>query len=489
MVQKIKNFLFRNTTTRQTVAKNTFWLSVSQIGGRLLRAIIIIYAARVLGAEEWGVFNYAITLVAFLTIFVDPGTSNILIREAAKNNDEVHRKKFLSTSLAIRLALVTLAVIVVLFIAPNFTRIEAAKNLLPIVVFVLIFDSLREFGFSYIQAREKMEWEAGLFLITNLAIVGFGFTFLKLMPDVRSFTYAYAAGTGVGMLCTAIVLRKEIMGSLRYFTPSLIRTIFISAWPFAVSSILGMLLLNTDIIIIGWLRTALDLGYYSAAQRLIVVIYLLPHILSSSALPAFARMARVDNEKFRRVFEGIVSMVFLAAAPIIIGGIIVAPALVSFIFGTSYLPGTVPFQILLVTLAFNFPAVIFGSAIFAYDQQKKLVIYSAIGGLLNLILDLALIAPFGIIGCAVATLIAQAVSNAYLWHTMKKINNFAILKHLKKVLVATLVMGITTWFFTRVGLHVVSVITLAIPVYFGLLYVMREKLLREIKSVLTVASE
>ena len=38
MWEKVKNLFFSNRTTRQTVAKNTFWLTVSNFGGRLLRA-------------------------------------------------------------------------------------------------------------------------------------------------------------------------------------------------------------------------------------------------------------------------------------------------------------------------------------------------------------------------------------------------------------------------------------------------------------------
>src|SRR5947208_760670 len=71
MWKKIKAFLFYNRTTRQTIAKNTFWLAVSNFGGRLLRAVVIIYGARILGASEYGLFSYAITLSAFVSIFVD----------------------------------------------------------------------------------------------------------------------------------------------------------------------------------------------------------------------------------------------------------------------------------------------------------------------------------------------------------------------------------------------------------------------------------
>ena len=56
-IDKLKKFLFANQTPDQTIAKNTIWLVVGKIGTRLLRTILVIYAARILGAANWGVFD------------------------------------------------------------------------------------------------------------------------------------------------------------------------------------------------------------------------------------------------------------------------------------------------------------------------------------------------------------------------------------------------------------------------------------------------
>src|SRR3990167_1038610 len=114
---------------------------------------------------------------------------------------------------------------------------------------------------------------------------------------------------------------------------------------------------------------------------------------------------------FRAVLERILSLMFLVAIPLAVGGIIVAPYLVAFIFGADYLPGTTSLRILLLTLLVDFPAVFLSAAIFAHDKQKLLIAYSAIGGILNVVLDLALIPIFGIAGSAAATLAAQIASN------------------------------------------------------------------------------
>src|SRR5581483_8036084 len=122
MWKKIKSLLFKNSSTGQTIAKNTFWLGVANIGGRLLRALVIIYAARILGAAEWGVFAYATSLTGFVTSFIDLGISPILIRETAKGGETNRDAQILSTAFFIKLILLVLAIILVLVVAPHLTK-------------------------------------------------------------------------------------------------------------------------------------------------------------------------------------------------------------------------------------------------------------------------------------------------------------------------------------------------------------------------------
>src|SRR3989344_3595090 len=80
---RISDFLFKNIALRQTIAKNTFWIFVSQIGGRLIRAGIVIYAARIIGPTEYGVFSYAISLAAIFSIFTDLGLDTAILRQSS----------------------------------------------------------------------------------------------------------------------------------------------------------------------------------------------------------------------------------------------------------------------------------------------------------------------------------------------------------------------------------------------------------------------
>ncbi|MDI6734266.1 MAG: oligosaccharide flippase family protein, partial [Patescibacteria group bacterium] len=89
MIKIIKDFLFKNKSEKQTVIKNSFWLAFGNIAGRLIRAVLIIYAARILGTEGYGIFSYALGLAAFFTIFSDIGLSSLLTRESIKKPEKI----------------------------------------------------------------------------------------------------------------------------------------------------------------------------------------------------------------------------------------------------------------------------------------------------------------------------------------------------------------------------------------------------------------
>ena len=483
MFAKVKKFLLVNSGTQQTVAKNAFWLATSNIGGRLLRAVIIFYSARVLGAAEWGIFSYAVTLAAFLTVFIDLGLNHILVREVSKTKDSKEAVKIISTLFFIKIFLVLAGILAILLIAPHATKIDGVKSILPIVAMILAFDSLREFAFSLARTNEKMEREATLFIFTNLCIVVAGFVFLAISPTVKSFTYSYALGVGLGSLATFWNLRGYMTGALSNFSKDIVRPIFSAAWPFAISGLLGGLMLNTDILIIGWFRSSADVGFYSAAQRIIQVLYIIPAVLATSALPLFSRLANTDNVKMRLAVRKILSAVLLLALPLVVGGILTATPLIGFLFGSDYLPAVFSFQILSLTIAIDFSAVVLANAIFSYNRQKNLIIYAGIGGVCNVIFDLILIPSFGITGSAVATLLAQLISNTYLWLTMKKINHFTVMPHVLRGVISVAVMGLFTVIALYLELHIMLVILVSAAVYALMLLMLKEPVLMELKSL------
>jgi O-antigen/teichoic acid export membrane protein len=482
MFKKITSFLFKNQNIRQTFAKNTFWLAVSNIFGRVFRAIIIIYGARVLGAYNWGIFSYGLTIAGILSIFMDFGINPIILREFSRQ-DEESKKKYLGTAFILKIILIILGILIIVFVGPYIIKIKEVIPFLPLIALILAFDILREFVFAISRSQEKMEYEAGLYILTNIGILIFGALFLYFNPSIQSFILGYVCGTMLGSLASLFTFRKYFIGIFNYFSLNLVKKILFSAWPFALSGFLSIFLTNTDIFLIGWFLNATQVGIYSAALRIIQLLYVLPGIITLSLIPIFSRLAHKDNEKFKNLLENGLKILSLIAFPLTIGGIILAKPLLFFLFGEEYISGAASFAVLALTISIDFYSAILMNAIFAYDKQKYLSIYTGIGAFLNVLLDLILIPRFGILGSAYATFLAQFISNAYLWNQMNKINSFRFLPLIKKGFLASILMGIFTLLLNLFNIQVLINVIFSGILYFGLLYLLKEPIFEEIKKI------
>lgn len=482
MFKKIASFLFRNTSTKQTVAKNTVWLSVSQIGGRIIRSGLIIYAARVLGTAEYGVFSYAITLAGFMNFLMDPGVNAVLTREIVKVSAE-EKVKIFSAALALKIMLVALGSGIVIFVGPYFSTLPGAKQLLPITGLILTFDTLREFLVSVFRAAERMEWDAAISILTNLAILSFGLTFLFADRTAKSLAWGYGIGTGIGVVAAVVFLWRYLSGVSIQFSFRLIPAILQSAWPLAITGALGILSTNTDILIISWMRPASDVGVYSAAIRIIQVLYLLPVIVQMTTLPVFSRFAGRDHAAFRRALEQTISTMFLVALPIAVGGTVLSSPIISLVFGPAFGAGAATFGILLVTMLVGFPCSIMLNAIFVFDHRKPLIVTSVIAGVSNVAFDLLFIPRWGITGSAIATLLAMTLSNGYAWYVTKKLVSFEVLPHLKRIFPASVAVGVIAIILAHLRFPVLIDITAGAIVYVLLLWILREPILRNVKAI------
>ena len=480
-VNKIKSFLLENKATDQTIAKNTAWLSISEFVGRLLRVVIIIYAARMLGAAGWGTFSYLTSLAAIFTIFSDIGISTVLVREVAKAPE--NEAKYFSTTFIVKLALTAASFLVLVFVTPYFTGIELSRPLLLLIGLLFIFDSLRRFGTSLFRAKEKMEKEALVNIITQTVIVIAGFVALSMSLTPEALAIAYVLGAGVGLLIISLFLRTQITKLFSAFDKTLVRSIIKSAWPLSLGAIFGMLLVNTDTVMIGWFKTAEYVGYYSAAQKPVTLLYILPSLIVGGFFPVLARFAKRKAEEFRRVMEKALTMIITIAFPISVGTFLTAGKLVNIIYGSAYAPSVPSLRILALTLLTAFPVGVLIHGVFAHDRQKELVPLWGTGVVLNIALNLFLIPRQGIVGAATASLLSQIIVNSLIWIKMRKINYFSVADKLPLILLATFMMSVSILLLLQFNVNILIIVPIAVLAYFGSLAFSGESPLRQIREI------
>ena len=469
---KLLNFLFRNKTTSQTIAKNTLWLSFGEVTGRFLRVIIIFFAARILGVAAWGTFSYMTSLAAILTIFADIGVSTVLIREVSK--DKTKKNELFSTTLLIKAILVLLGFIFIVFGSQLITGINLPTGLIWATALLFLFDSLRRFGSALFRAEEKMEYEAIINIFTQIVIVAAGFIVLFTQASPSRLALAYAGGSAIGLLVTGYILRESISQIRTSFNKDLIKPLLSAAWPMTLSTVFGMLLINIDVIMIGWFESAESVGLYTAAQKPISFLYLLPALIVGGLFPTLSKYAKSNKEKFRAVMEDGVGVILTLALPIVVGIVMLSSGLIDLVYGEEFLGSAGPLSVLSLSILITFPATVIIHAIFAHHKEKKMVPIWLGGVLINIALNLVLIPRLGIIGAAWASLITQLFTNGTLWILVNKISPFKI-RDIYVVFRSAILMGVAILVMKFMSISVVGIIILSPFVYLILLILHKDK--------------
>ncbi len=479
---RIKELLFQNHGLRQTIIKNIFWLGLSQLGSRLFRIIIIIYAARILGAAEYGIFAYILSFAGFFAIFANLGITPLLTKNTATHPKQ--RNEYFATSFWLIAFLLLAVTLIIVFIAPHIIHIEKAKMLIPFIALLVIFDGLRNLAIAFLRGLEKMEKEALILIAMNATIMVTGFIVLSILPSSESLIFSYVASVGASVILSIIILRNQFVKIFHFFKKKLACQIIKDAWPIAFSGVLGSFMLNTDIIMLGWWRTVEEIGYYSISQRIVGALYAMPAFLAAGIFPALSRLVKQNNrQKAKILSEKLITITFLVVIPLAIGGVILGQPIINLIFGAEYLPATPAFQILIIGIIIMFSGPLIFNIILAHNQQRRIIKYVAIGSLINIILNILLIPIYGIIGAAVTTIIAYTIYYSLIWKLIKKLTGIQVLFYLKKIIAATIIMGIFTFTLNQFDLNVMINIIASAGLYFGILFLFKEKIIKEAISL------
>ncbi|MFZ4499963.1 MAG: flippase [Minisyncoccia bacterium] len=482
MMQRIKNFLFKNTSDKQTVVKNTFWLFLGEVVGRLLKLALIIYTARVLGAEGWGVFSYALSLASLLMVFSDVGITGLITREIIQKKKDF--SVFISTALLAKTIFLFASTLLVLFAGPFLSHIPEARVLFPLFAIVLFFDAARDLILAINIAFEKMEKD--MLVKTSMGVITLilGVILLRIEVAPISVAIAYAVGSTVGCVMAFLIIKKDLKGLFSKSNSRTLRLVLQTTWPFAIVTLIGIITGATDVYMLGIWRDPTEIGLYTSAQRIQQFIIIIPIMLGTAVFPLLSRLVNTDNNQFGIVLEKTLSFVFAMGIPIVCGGILLSSEIMTFLFGTSYVNAGPLLQMLMVSLLASLPLAILSNSIFAHNGQKNIAIAYLSGLGINILLNIFLIPQYGALGAAFATVLSTTIITVIIWSKLKNIQRFEILPRLKKVFLSTASMIISILLLKQIDLHVVITILISSFVYIGSLLLLKESILSEARSLL-----
>jgi PST family polysaccharide transporter len=470
---KIREVLFRSGTPQQTILKNAVWLLAGQVVGRSIRAVIVVYAARVLGASQYGVFSLAMSIVPLFMLFAEIGVNPVVSREIARDFD--NRARWIATGFAAKTTLLVLSLVVTMLFAPHLTRLPGMQGLLLLVALAFFLDGIRDFGCAVVRALEEMQWEVIVGVAGSSTTVVAAFLLFSVSKSPSHLALDYLAGSAVASFAIFVPFRRFLVGFARNFDLPLAHLMFRAVWPYAIWVMLNSVLVYADSIMLGFLKDVRAVGIYNAASKPIQVFSALPELMAASVFPTFAR--RAAGGDFLTPLSKSLSAVMLAALPLTFGGIILGRSIITVLYGSPYQESALVFQILLLLVPLQFAATIVSNAIFAHDRHVEMLPYVALGTISNVVLNWALIPPYGPAGSAVAMLLSRGMAIVGVFTLLRKIQPVPVLQLFWRGMSATVIMAVGVAIAAHAGVTLWVSIGLGVVLYLFALRVFKEPLL------------
>mgnify|MGYP005934684567 FL=1 len=364
------------------------------------------YISRILLPIGTGRVSFATSIISYFSMFAQLGIPVYGIRACAKVRD--NREKLTQT--AQELLIINLITCVIsysmLFVALiSVPRLRSDRPLLVIVSFTIILTAI------------GMEWlYKALEQYTYITIRSIIFKFIALIAMFllihEKSDYVIYGGISIFAASASNVLNFvnahkyiDFKPRGRYNIKQHLKPIGI----FFAMSCATTIYVNLDSVMLGFMTTDADVGYYNAAVKIKNILVSIVTSLGTVLLPRASFY--VENkmlDEFEKITKKALAFVVLLAVPLVLYFTLFAQEGIFFLSGETYRGAVVPMQIIMPTLLFIGITNILGIQILVPLGREKEVLYSEIiGAIVDIIANAILIPQYASTGAAIGTLLAE----------------------------------------------------------------------------------
>ena len=382
--------------------------SLLTISSFIFPLITFPYVSRILLPEGTGKVSFATSVVTYFNMFAQLGIPTYGIRACAKVRDD---KETLSRTvhelLSINLIMSALAYLVLGICLATIPRFQTEKPLFIIVSTTILFNAVGvEWLYKGLEQYTYITVRSLVFKVIALVAM------LGLVHEKSDYViygaitiFAASASNVLNLINTRKYIKVRSVGNynlVRHIKPILI---------FFAMSCATAIYTNLDTIMLGFMKSDVDVGYYNAAVKIKSVLLGVVTSLGAVLLPrASYYIEHGLNDEFQIISKKAIEFVFLIALPLSIYFMIFAKEGVIFLSGSAYEGAIIPMQIIMPTLLWIGLTNIMGIQMLVPLGREKVVLYSEIAGaLVDLVINLILIPRMASAGAAIGTLVAEIV--------------------------------------------------------------------------------
>ena len=439
-----------------------------------------IVLARYLGKADYGAIGFVLG-VCSLFLFLANGDLAVLVARKVSVDDSLARRSlwdgaYLTAAMA---TLATACVVVYVGIADGRTDLMIGGLLSAAAMGV---DSLIFLGAGVAQGLEKMRLRAPAQVTSRVVGLAVIIALLLSGGGIIGVFAGQLVGTVAGVIVMWTLLHRGVI-TIAPLRPDLTRILALlkETVPFAGRTLFGAVYLVGDVLILQAFHPDEEVGLYRSAAAITLQLPIAAVLMAQVAFPSMSRTIGNPTES-GRVLGFVLRQQIALGVPIVVGGVLVAGPVMSFLFGEAYADATLPFTLLLCMVPLRFANTSLGTCLTALDRQPVRARAVFFAAAFNVVANLLVVPWFGAVGAAATTLFTDALLTIVMSAGLRGgVRQVDIAGTVLRVIAASLVMGVVVWFAS--GLHVLLAILAGMVTYAIVGYLLRAWSLSEFKRL------
>lgn len=388
--------------------QNAKWIILCRIGKALLQLIVGMITVRYLGPSNYGLVNYANSVIAFMIPVMQLGLNSTLVQEYV--TDPGSEGCIAGTSMIMSAASSLLCMLGVVGFASVANRGEPVTILVCALSSLSLLFQATEMLQYWFQAKLKSKYPSLSILIAYTITSGYK---LWLLISGRS-VYWFALSNALEYAITSLlffVAYKYVGGGQMGFSWKIARSMFAKSKYFILSNLMVTIYHNTDLVMVKLISGNTQGGYYGAALTCGCVVNFVYAAIIDSGRPMILEQQKVSRAAFENSVTKLFSVILYATLAQCVTYVLFAPLIVKILCGSAYMAAVPVLQIVVWHQVFSYTSYVRDIWILAEGKQNVLWIINTSGVVINILLNALMIPHWQAVGAAVASVMTYFVSN------------------------------------------------------------------------------
>ncbi len=402
--------------SRNEAFYNSLWLLSERVITILFTFTVGIFLARYLGPNDFGVYNYLISIITLLSPLTALGLNAVVVRDLvdAQREDHDDTNVILGTSCVLRFFGGLFACASLLFVDIYFNISQNNTLWLVLLASANIFSCFQVVDF-WLQSKVNSKYSAILRLsifitssLVKLISIIFFSCGLKTILIIQTFE---VLASGV----LYVPLYKYLKGKIFNwsYNKNKAKTLMSKSWWLILSGVAEVLYLKIDQIMLGMINGYSTVATYAVAARLSEAWYFFPTIITTSFFPLLILAKKESEEKYKHTLLDLSRKLFFCALIISIFITIIAHTAINILYGEAYAESATILIIHIWASLFVFMRAVLSKWLVIENMLPFSLVTHISGAIVNIILNLILIPKMGGIGSAIATVISYSISSYF----------------------------------------------------------------------------